>query len=143
MKVSENTENKEITEQSKAIEADTEKLIFGGVLERDITPFKGITVTMHTLSEEERVKATENLNVKMDENSITLQEASKVPTLIYAITKINNNGEISKFETEESKKVLKHILDKTPAYVIDVLYVEYVKLVSDLVTLLETGVKKN
>ena len=126
-----------------SVEADVDALILGGVLSREVTPFKGWSVTMHTLTNAERLKASMGIPNSVLENASAAQEAAKVPTLLYAITKIEKNGHMGYYETPESKAGLQVLLENTPAIVIDVLYMEYLKLVNDLIVIVETGVKKN
>jgi len=126
-----------------SVEADIDALILGGVLSREVTPFAGWAVTMHTLTNSERMLASMSIPNSVVENATASQEAAKVPTLVQAITHINQNGKLGHYASPESKEGLRVLLENTPAIVVDVLYMEYLKLVNDLVVLVETGVKKN
>jgi hypothetical protein len=98
---------------------------------------------MHTLTNSERMVASMSIPNSVVESATASQEAAKVPTLVQAITLINQNGKMGHYASPESKEGLRVLLENTPAIVVDVLYMEYLKLVNDLVVLVETGVKKN
>lgn len=129
----------------KAVEADVTTLILAGVVEREIVPeaMPGYKVKMHTLTDPERLAATREIGMDLLGNSLASQEAIKIPTLVQAITYLENNGVYKHFSTPEDKAALRTILSSAPALVVDILFVEYMKLNNDLLVLLETGVKKN
>lgn len=129
--------------QPKGIEADIDALILGGVVERSVEPFTGWKVTMHTLTNEERLQASKYIPNDVQLSAAASQEAVKLPTLTAAITFIEVNGVAKHFDKPEDKAKLSGLLNGAPAITVDVLYMEYCKLVNDLIVLVETAVKKN
>jgi hypothetical protein len=117
---------------------NVDKLVKFGVLEKESEPIKGWKITMHPLAQDEQEQMskylTEDVNMTMYTRSVML----KRPTLMWAITKINDEV----FETEEQKKSLNDQLKKTPSTTIDLLYLEYQKLYVEQFELLSTGIKK-
>ena len=155
---------------AKSIEADVSVLILGGVLERTVEPFKGWHVTLHTLTSNERLAASKAIPNSVLESLVASQEASKVPNLVQAITRIkihtlkeeayegfDGAGKLvplkrqvespvyveKTFVTPAEKEALRVLLDNSPAMVIDALYTEFLKASNDMYEVLETGVKKN
>jgi hypothetical protein len=117
---------------------NVDKLVKFGVLEKESEPIKGWKITMHPLAQDEQEQMskylTEDANMTMYTRSVML----KRPTLMWSITKINDEV----FETEEQKKSLNDKLKKTPSTTIDLLYLEYQKLYVEQFELLSTGIKK-
>lgn len=76
----------------------------------------------------------------VEDSLFAVMEASKVPLLTYAITKINAID----FSSDSSKSELKKILEQLPSVIIDKLYAEYLDNESKLVdTFSNEQVKKN
>ena len=127
----------------RTIEADVTTLILGGVLERTVEPFKGWSVTLHTLTSNERIVASKAIPNDVLASLVASQEASKVPNLVQAITYIKVNSVEKHFSTPAEKESLNTMLSNSPAVVIDALYTEFLKATNDMYEMLETGVKKN
>jgi hypothetical protein len=124
------------TKKEEPINVD--KLVKFGVLEKEVEPVPGWKVTMHTLGQEERELMGDFVPDEALTTQIRRTEALKRPTLIYAITKINN--EI--FETPEQKKALFEKLRTTQGTTVDLLYVEYQKLFVEQFGLITKGLDK-
>lgn len=115
-----------------------EKFVKFGIIEREVEPIPGWKITLHTLTQEEREKMSKLIPDDATSTAFARAEVLKRPTLVYAITKIND--EI--FETEEQKKMLFEKLKEMPGTSIDLLYVEYQKLYVEQFEMLTNGIKK-
>jgi len=124
--------------QKDDIDLNVDKLIKFGVLEKTIEPIPGWKVVMHPLNQKEREAVNNNVSDSVSLNTLARIEALKVPTLAWAITKINNEV----FETEDQKKLLIQKLQEAPSTTIDLLYVEYQKLFVEQFEMLTQGLKK-
>jgi hypothetical protein len=117
---------------------NVDKLVKLGILEKEVEPISGWKVVMHPLVQEEQEKMGMYL---VDDANMTIYARAtmlKRPTLIWSITKIND--EI--FDTDEKKKALNEKLKKAPSTTIDLLYLEYQKLYVEQYEMLSTGIKK-
>lgn len=123
----------------KGIEFDMAALIHRGTLERTVEVLKGINVTMHVLTHGERKLMAAAVAPKNGATNLEIFEELKTPTLQAAITKLGNK----EFITPEQKKELGPILNQLPSALVDLLYIEYQKLIADQLQLLEDGLKKN
>jgi len=122
----------------EASELNLDALIKFGCLEKELEPISGWKITMHALNQKEREAMAAFI---LDENSLTMYgrgEAIKIPTIAFAITRIN--GE--RFETDAQKKVLIEKLQTAQGTTVDLLYIEYNKLFTEQFELLQTGIKK-
>ena len=123
----------------KSVEADPEKLIFGGIIEREVEPVKGLKVTMHTLLPKEKLKVVKDIPIEMLGHAPTTHEVAKVPTLVQAITKVDSE----EFVSDAQKAKLLGILTKTPSIMVDLIYLHYMRMNDDILSLMETGEKKS
>lgn len=121
------------------IEFDMEALVQQGTLERTVEPIKGLKVTMHVLNHKERKEVSKAFVPKKDATSISLFEDQKVPTLKASISKMGTKD----YTTPEQKMSLGNQLEVAPDILVDILYLEYQKLVNDQLEVMEQGVKKN
>jgi len=129
--------------QEEGIEVDIKSLIFYGRIERDVTVGK-LIIRLHSLSEEEKNKAKKFMEeIPLTTDLYSRLDATRVAELTYAITKIKTESKEYVFETEEEKSKLYDILKKLQKTIIDLIYVEYNKILSDQIVLLEEGIKKN
>lgn len=130
-------ENKSVAKQKSEdyIELDIDSLIKIGVVERDIN-IGGTIFTMRTLTEGERMEIQSKLPKEGDE--IEKIMALKIPYILKSISKING-----KVISEDKKQLLEKKLLEMQSALVDQLFIEYGKLVSDQRQLLEEGVKKN
>jgi len=117
------------------IEVDLDTLIKAGVIEKEIE-VAGIKFTLKTLTEEERqqVEKMTNDGLPIDDPKHILN--SKVPMLAFAITKINGKPIIP-----EKKSQLINNLYKMQSYILDQLFIKYMEMVRDQMTLTEQSVK--
>jgi mannose/cellobiose epimerase-like protein (N-acyl-D-glucosamine 2-epimerase family) len=117
------------------IEVDLDVLIKAGVIEREVE-VAGIRFTLRTLTEEERQKVEELTNdgLPIDDPKHVLN--SKVPMLAFAITKING-----KPVPPEKRSQLTSTLYKMQSYILDQLFIKYMEMVRDQMTLTEQSVK--
>lgn len=129
--------------QPAGIEADMDVLIKEGVIERTVEPFPGWKFTMHTLYNHERVAVSKMIPNPEAVSLAASDHVSKAPTLLYSITGIEHGDNKGTFRTPEEKEYLKGYLSRMTGVMIDMIYLEYMKMMNDLVTLIETGVKKN
>ena len=130
------------------IDADLDVLIQSGVVERTVAPFndeklRNCRITMHTLLNAERMSVSKEIPNEEVTNLSVLEQAPKIPTLLYAITCIEMSGTKYMFDVPAKKAGLREILSKMSAVMLDMLYLEYLKMTSDLIKIIETGVKKN
>lgn len=130
-------------EPEQGIEANIDALVLGGVLERTVEPFPNWKVTMHSLTNDERVRSSKDIPNDLLGSVSASQEAVKLPTLVWAITFIEVNGVAKHFSQPEDKEGLRILLNSSPSIIVDVLYMEYCKIINDLIVLVETAVKKN
>lgn len=153
-------------EELKLTDTAILNLIKQGTITKDVQIIKGITVTLKNLTQEDRenyskliklpkMKTSETEEIEDSETKETddkeddselnntlylLMETSKVPILVYAITKINDTD----FSSMESKTTLHKLLLKLPPLFIDKAYNAYLdieKQVSDLFS--DDSLKKN
>ena len=126
--------------QAKSSELSLDGLVKFGYVKREVEPIAGYKVTMHVVQQYEREQYVAFIPVEdaNSESSARRIEAQKVPTLAYAITKLN--GE--EFITPEKKVELLTKLRQAGGTVIDLLYIEYNKLFAEQMELLTQGIKK-
>jgi len=117
------------------IEVDLDMLIKVGVIEKEIE-VAGIKFTLRTLTEEERRKVEEMANdgLPIDDPKHILN--TKVPTLAFAISKING-----KPIQPEKRNLLLEKLNKMQSYILDQLFIKYMEMVRDQMTLTEQSLK--
>ena len=137
-----------IPSATEQIDADLDVLIQSGVVERTVAPFddgklRNCRVTMHTLLNPERVHVSQEIPNEELASAAAAEQAPKLPTLVYAISCIEMSGTKYLFEKPEQKPALRALLNKMSAVMIDMLYLEYLKMTNDLIKIIETGVKKN
>jgi hypothetical protein len=135
-------------EAVEQVDADLDVLIQQGVVERTVAPFndavlKNCRITMHTLLNPERVEVSKEIPNEEIATFAVSEQAPKKPTLLYAITCIEMSGKKYMFDTPASKAALRVMLDKMSGVMIDMLYLEYLRMTNDLIKIIETGVKKN
>jgi len=131
-----------VQSDSGIIMIDIEPFVKWGITKKEITKIKGLSIFMHTLTEEEMDKATdlakENETAKIVELVKSEKkdlipgfrydpEKLKVPVLTYAIDKINE----LEIKTESDRQNLYKSLRKAQHMLIEVLYIEYNKLVNE------------
>jgi hypothetical protein len=132
-------------------------LIKQGTVTKDVKIIDGITITLKNLTQEDREnysklidlpkmktndKETSNKEQEEELNNTLylLMETSKVPILVYAITKINDTD----FSSMESKSTLHKLLLQLPPVFIDKAYNAYVEneqVINDIFN--DENVKKN
>lgn len=134
---------KEPTKNGSFVEADIDTLILDGVVERVVEPFKGWKVTMHSLTNAERLEVAKEIPNEEAMSVALAQEAYKLPVIAKAITRIETNGKVFIFTTSEDRIKFRKKLNNMSAVMVDVLYIKYLELTNDLITVIETGVKKN
>jgi hypothetical protein len=122
--------------EQEYIELDLDSLIKLGVVEREVT-LGGIKFTMRTLTEEERQKVEETVNDGLPIDDPKHIMNTKVPTLTYAITKINGKSILP-----EKRSELAVTLQKMQSYLLDQLFIKYMELVRDQLSLVEDSFKK-
>ena len=115
-------------------------LIKQGTVTKDVKIIDGITITLKNLTQEDREKysklidlpkvksndkekSKEETEEEINNTLYLLMEASKVPILVYAITKINDTD----FSSLESKTTLHKLLLQLPPIFIDKAYNAYVE----------------
>ena len=113
-------------------------LIKQGTVEKEVQIIDGIKITLRNLTQEDRENYSKLIKLpkmeskdtdgKIDEDELNnslylLMEASKVPILVYAITKINDTD----FSSMESKTTLHKLLLQLPPLFIDKAYNAYVE----------------
>ena len=113
-------------------------LIKQGTVEKEVQIIDGIKITLRNLTQEDRENYSKLIKLpkmeskdkdgKIDEDELNnslylLMEASKVPILLYAITKINDTD----FSSMESKTTLHKLLLQLPPLFIDKAYNAYVE----------------
>jgi ribosomal protein L10 len=115
-----------------------DQLVKYGKVEKQVEPIKGWKITMHALSQEER----EQLGKLVPDSDVTTiysrGEATKRPTLAWAITKINDDV----FESLEQKQTLLEKLKAAPGTTLDLIFMEYQNLYLEQFDLLQNGIKK-
>jgi hypothetical protein len=117
---------------------NVEKLIKFGILEKEVEPVDGWKITMHPLTQEE-IEKVELMTPVTPNMSLPARAAViKRPTLIWAITKINDEV----FTTEEQKNGLNEKFKTTPSTIIDLLFLEYQKLYVEQFDMITQGIKK-
>jgi hypothetical protein len=131
-----------------SVMADLDVLISQGVVERTVKPFgddkfKNMCFTMHTLKNTERCLVAKEIPNEDLMAMTVAEQAPKVPTLVYAITCIASGDKQQVFDTPAQKEVLRSVLNRMSAVMVDMLYLEYVNMTNDLIKIIETGVKKN
>ena len=142
-------------EELKLTDAAILNLIKQGTVTKEVQVIDGIKITLKNLTQEDRenyskliklptIKSNENKNENKDEelnNTLyLLMEASKVPMLVYAITKINDTD----FSSMESKTTLYKLLLQLPPLFIDKAYNAYTEIEQDVNNLFsDDSVKKN
>ena len=129
-----------VAEEKKIEGISIESLIKMGKLEKTLDVVPGITVTMHALDDEEKVKAMRL--VEIDITNLTQSqriEEMKRPLLSYAITKINNLD----FIGEEGQKLMYDTLKKMPSPLVDLMNVEYINVYAQQIEQVTNGLKKN
>ena len=129
----------QVDESQPGIEFDMAALITQGTLRREVEPIKGVKVQMHVLTNKERKQANATVPASEEKTTLAVLDELKAPTLVLAITKMGEKD----YVTKEQKSVLSTQLESAPSILIDLLYVEYQKLLNDQLELLEAGVKKN
>ncbi len=132
-------------------------LIKQGTVTKDVKIIDGITITLKNLTQEDRENYSKLIDLpKMKTNDketsdkeqeeelnntlYLLMETSKVPILVYAITKINDTD----FSSMESKSTLHKLLLQLPPVFIDKAYNAYVEneqVINDIFN--DENVKKN
>lgn len=132
-------------------------LIKQGTVTKDVKIIDGITITLKNLTQEDRENYSKLIDLpKMKTNNketsdkeqeeelnntlYLLMETSKVPILVYAITKINDTD----FSSMESKSTLHKLLLQLPPVFIDKAYNAYVEneqVINDIFN--DENVKKN
>ena len=132
-------------------------LIKQGTVTKDVKIMDGITITLKNLTQEDRENYSKLIDLpKMKTNDketsdkeqeeelnntlYLLMETSKVPILVYAITKIND----ADFSSMESKSTLHKLLLQLPPVFIDKAYNAYVEneqVINDIFN--DENVKKN
>ena len=135
-------------EATENIEADLDVLIHAGVIERTVAPFddgklRNCRVTMHTLLNPERIAVSKEIPNTEITTLAAAEQAPKVPTLVWAISCIEMSGTKYMFDQPAQKPMLRAMLEKMSGLMIDMLYLEYLKMSNDLIKIIETGVKKN
>jgi len=130
------------------VDADLDVLIQSGVIERTVAPFddgklRNCRVTMHTLLNHERLAVSKEIPNTELTTLAAAEQAPKVPTLVWAISCIEMSGTKYMFDQPTQKPALRALLEKMSGLMIDMLYLEYLKMNNDLIKVIETGVKKN
>lgn len=133
------------------------ELIKQGTVTKDVKIMDGVTVTLKNLTQEDRenysklinlpkmkdddkVKSKKEKEEELNNTLYLLMETSKVPMLVYAITKINDTD----FSSLESKTTLYKLLLQLPPVFIDKAYNAYLEIeqtVNDMFN--DEEVKKN
>ena len=134
-------------EEFKLTDASILELIKFGTITREVKVNDKVTFYIKNLTQSDREKYSKLVQIEkpskdgtVEESLIAVVEASKVPLLTYAITKINDVD----FTSDSSKAELKKILEQLPSIVIDKLYSEYLDNEGKLVdTFNNEEVKKN
>ena len=141
----------------KLTDAAILNLIKQGTVTKDVKIMDGITITLKNLTQEDRENYSKLIDLpKMKTNDketsdkeqeeelnntlYLLMETSKVPILVYAITKINDTD----FSSMESKSTLHKLLLQLPPVFIDKAYNAYVEneqVINDIFN--DENVKKN
>lgn len=123
------------------------ELIKFGTMTKEVKISDTVKFYIKNLTQSDREKYSKLVQLEKPSNDKTVEdslfavvEASKVPLLTYAITKINDID----FTSDSSKSELKKILEQLPSILIDKLYSEYLDNESKLVeTFNNEEVKKN
>lgn len=126
-------------EEFKLTDAAILNLIKQGTAEKEVQIIDGIKITLRNLTQADRenyskliklpkMETKDSKDDKIDEAELNnslylLMEASKVPILVYAITKINDTD----FSSMESKTTLHKLLLQLPPLFIDKAYNAYVE----------------
>lgn len=134
-------------EELKLTDASVLELIKYGTMTREVKLNDKVTVYIKTLTQDDKEKYSKLVKLGKPSNNETVEdslfvlvEASKVPLLTYAITKINNVD----FSSEDSKSTLINILKQFPSIIIDKLYNEYMENENSLISIFNNEeVKKN
>lgn len=141
----------------KLTDAAILNLIKQGTVTKDVKIMDGITITLKNLTQEDRENYSKLIDLPKMKNDdkekddkekeeelnntlYLLMETSKVPILVYAITKINDTD----FSSMESKSTLHKLLLQLPPVFIDKAYNAYVEneqVINDIFN--DENVKKN
>lgn len=144
-------------EEFKLTDAAILNLIKQGTVTKEIKITDGITIVLKNLTQEDRENYSKLINLPKVKNNNTnkskeeseeeinntlylLMETSKVPILVYSITKINDTD----FSSMESKSTLHKLLLQLPPVFIDKAYNAYTEIeqsINDLFN--DEEVKKN
>lgn len=117
-----------------------ETLIKFGEVEREVEPVAGLKITLRTLSEDEKTAAYAKVGaIPGEANILVRMQILKIPLLALAIKTIGGK----EIATDESRDKLIEVLKKSQSYLIDAIYNEYERLVSDQVDIVKSGLKKN
>lgn len=130
-------------------------LIKQGTIEKEVNITDDIKITLKNLTQEDREQYSKLINLPKIENKnkdgeaseadlnnslYLLMESSKVPILVYAITKINNTD----FSSMESKTTLYKLLLQLPPVFIDKAYSAYVENEQNINNIFsDDSIKKN
>jgi hypothetical protein len=121
------------------IEFSVDELIKFGTITKEVEIVPGLKVTLKTLTEAEREAALKLIKeVQLEENLLVKSEIMKRPILVMAIEKINS----ASFNTPETKAALLQKMTSLQSLVVDVIYLEYQKLLNEQYELLQGGLKK-
>lgn len=123
------------------------ELIKYGTVTKEIKLSDKVIVYIKNLTQDDKEKYSKLVRLEkpsedksIDASLFAIVEASKVPLLTYAITRINDID----FSSDSSKSRLKDILMQLPSIFIDKLYAEYMNNENKLATLFnDEEVKKN
>lgn len=123
------------------------ELIKSGTIIKEFKLSKDVTVYFKNLTQEDREAYSKLIEIPKSENNTDINntlyivmEASKVPLLCYAITKINDVD----FSTKESKSALLKLLRQFPPVVVDKLYEAHLENENNFVSLFNNeDLKKN
>jgi hypothetical protein len=129
----EETQDNSKAEEGKSF--DLESLIKMGVTETEAEISPELTVKVKTLTEDERRKVL----VMTGERDLSLDSKMKIPILMFAITEVNGK----KIETDEDRAKLVAILNKMQYFLVDTLFLIYLKAFNSQYGLYEEGLKKN
>lgn len=134
-------------EDLKLTDSAIVELIKYGTMTKEVKLNDKVSVYIKNLTQSDREKYSKLVQISkpskddnVEDSLFAVVEASKVPLLTYAITKINDIDFIS----DESKYKLKSILEQLPSVFIDKLYSEYLDNENKLIDIFNNEeVKKN
>lgn len=144
-------------EELKLTDAVILNLIKQGTVTKEVKIIDGITLTLKNLTQSDREKysklielpkvksndkdkSKEETEEEINNTLYLLMEASKVPILVYAITKINDTD----FSSMESKATLHKLLLQLPPIFIDKAYNAYTEIEQNINNLFsDESIKKN